>query len=356
VSRPTWWCGLAAAALSIFAHPALAAARFVSPLEGAQVVGLTAMEVVTDATEVDRVEFYVDGVLAGVVRTPPYRFAHDFGVSLEAHHLVAHVRSHRFTRDDVAELRTSAVGGESITVRLVEVPLRVRASREVTAKDLRVVEDGVRQTIRSVVRERPASRFVFLVDRSDSMAGGKLPAALAAIDEALALLRPGDTAQIIFFNHNFSGVEELPRTVSAAARYAAIDPSGGTSLRDAVVSTAGSERTITIAVTDGSDRNSEVSDEDALRRVSGTNGLFFALVFDRASRFLEGAAQNTGGEVRTTSKETVRAAMRELMQDINGRWTLTYQTSRETRGWRTIRVTGANGVKVLKARKGYFAQ
>ncbi|HVR38270.1 MAG TPA: Ig-like domain-containing protein [Thermoanaerobaculia bacterium] len=340
-------------ALSATAAPV----RFVAPSEGAQVIGATTLEVATDVADVDRVEFLVDGTLVGVVRTAPYRLVFDFGTSLQPHHIVAHVRSHRFRQDDIAEVRTAAVGGESITVNLVEVPLRVRAPGAVTAKDLNIAEDGVKQTIREVLFERPPSRFVFLVDRSQSMGEGKLTSALAAIDIALDLLRTGDTAQIIFFNHNFGQLEDLPRTTRASALYANVEPSGGTSLRDAVVSTVTRERTITIVLTDGSDRNSEISDEAALRRIGGANSAFFALVFDRASAFLETASQNTGGEIMTASAATVGSAMRDLIGDINSRYTLTYQSSGKKKGWRAIRITAArSGVKVLKARKGYFTE
>ena len=320
-------------------------------------IGVTTLEVAVDVAEVDRVEFYVDGTLVGVVRAAPYRVAFDFGTSLQARHIIAHVRSHRFQQNDVAEVRTAAVGGESITVNLVEVPLRVRGPGTVTATDLTVVEDGVRQTIRDVIPGRSPSRFVFLVDRSQSMAEGKLAAALAAIDAALELLRPEDTARIVFFNHNFGQLQDLPLTARASALFTTIEPSGGTSLRDAVVSTVADERTHTIVLTDGSDRNSEISDEAALQRVSGTNSIFFALVFDHASRFLEAASEKTGGDIRSVSSATVRDAMRDLLADINSRYTLTYQSSGKKKGWRSIHTAGTrSAVKVLKARKGYFAE
>jgi hypothetical protein len=350
-------CVVVTALLVLLAGPASAAAvRFVAPREGAQVIGVMTLEVEVEVTEVDRVEFFVDGTLVGVARAAPYRLAFDFGTSMQSRHLVAHVRSHQFRQDDVAEVRT-AVGGESITVNLVEVPLRVRAPGTVTAADLTVVEDGARQTVRDVLPGRSPSRFVFLVDRSQSMGEGKLAAALAAIDAAVELLRPEDTAQVIFFNHNFGRLEDLPRTARAGALFAAIEPSGGTSLRDAVVSTVTAERTHTIVLTDGTDRNSEISDEAALQRISGANSIFFALVFDHASRFLEAASEKTGGDIKSVSSATVREAMRDLMADVNSRYTLTYQSSGKKKGWRAIRIAGArSAVKVLKARKGYFAE
>ena len=346
------------ALLGLLAGPASAASvRFVAPQEGAQVIGVTTLEVAVDVAEVDRVEFYVDGTLVGVVRAAPYRLTFDFGTSLQARHIVAHVRSHGFRQNDVAEVRTAAVGGESITVNLVEVPLRVRAPGTVTAADVTVVEDGVRQKVRDVIPGRSPSRFVFLVDRSQSMGEGKLAAALAAVDAALDLLRPDDTAQIIFFNHNFGQLEDLPRTARASALFHDVEPSGGTSLRDAVVSTVTEERTHTIVLTDGTDRNSEIADEAALRRISGTNSVLFALVFDRASRFLEAASEKTGGDITSVSAANVRDAMRDVLADINSRYTLTYQSSGTKKGWRSIKTSGArSGVKILKARKGYFAE
>jgi hypothetical protein len=189
------------------------------------------------------------------------------------------------------------------------------------------------------------------------MAEGKLAAALKAIDAALLLLRASDTAQIIFFNHNFGQLEELPRGARASELFADVQASGGTSLRDAVVSTIRDERTITIVITDGADRNSEISDEAALRRISGTNSAFFALVFDRASSFLETASQNTGGDIRTVSAASVRDEMRELLGDINNRYLLTYQSSGKKKGWRAVRIAGTRyGLTVVKALKGYFAE
>ena len=52
---------------------------FVNPQAGGQAVGPQWIEVTTDAKNVDRVEFYVDRVLAGVARAAPYRIAYDFG-------------------------------------------------------------------------------------------------------------------------------------------------------------------------------------------------------------------------------------------------------------------------------------
>jgi len=68
-----------------------AAITFVSPQQGSQAIGVLPIEVTTAATAVNRVEFYVDGMLVGVARQTPYRIAHDFGTTLAAHDIVAWV-------------------------------------------------------------------------------------------------------------------------------------------------------------------------------------------------------------------------------------------------------------------------
>lgn len=357
LSLGRWQALLLMAALWLHASAAGAAAvRFVTPRDGAQTPGLSPLEIATEISDIDRVEFFVDGVLVAVVRQPPWRAAFDFGASLQSHSVTAHVWSRHFRQDDVAEVRTAALG-ESITVNLVEVPLQIRAAARVSTSDLKVVEDGVPQTIRDVIPDRPPARFVFVIDRSQSMDGGKLTAALRAVDSGLELLRPGDTAQIIFFNHNLGRLQDLPRTARPSSLFADVLPSGGTSLRDAVVSTVARGRTNAIVITDGADRNSETSEAEALRRISRTNAVFYALVFDSASRFLEAASRNTGGDLIKVTTTTAQTGMRDLLFDINSRYTLTYQSSGASTGWREIHIASRRaGVKVLKARRGYFAE
>jgi len=328
----------------------LASITFLSPQQGSQAIGPLALEITTDAKSVDRVEFLVDGSIAGVARTPPWRVAHDFGTSLDAHIVSAIVWSNHYRTSEKAEVRTAAIAAsESVNVDLVEVPLRVRSSRTVKAPDLRLTENGVPQTIREVRPQRDAARFVFVVDRSLSMGNGLLDEALRAVNDAVTMLRPGDTAQLILFNHNVMPPRPLP-----LREIPDITPSGGTSLRDALASIPRGPRTYAIAITDGGDRNSELDEEEALRRVSDTNNVIDALVLGSThSTFLDRAAKNTGGSVIGTSRERLRKALRGLIEDINSRYTLIYQSNATKPGWRAIEI---RGVKVLQARKGYFAR
>lgn len=327
----------------------LASITFVSPQSGAQAIGPLEIEITTDRENVDRVDFYVDGALAGVARKAPYRIAYDFGTSLEPRTITAKVWANGYRTSETGTTVTAT--SDAMTIDLVEVPLRVRSSLPVRTADLRVRENGVEQSIRDVRFERPPAHFAFVVDRSLSMGDGKLAAALRAIREAMKQLRNGDTASIVTFNHHVAKARPV-------ASVGELTPSGGTSLRDAIASVASRQRTYAIAITDGGDRNSELSEEAALRRISTAKTTVHALVLGEThASLLDRAAKNTGGSVTRTSRDRLSRDLGAVMADINSRYLLVYQSSSSKSGWRTIEVKPrTRGVEIVSARKGYFAE
>jgi hypothetical protein len=276
---------------------------------------------------VDRVEFRVDGALAGVARKAPWSIAHDFGTSLVAHKVEATVYANGFRTVERASVMSAAMtANESINVDLVEVPLRVRSAKALTRGDVRVRENGVEQTVRDVRSDRGPAQFVFIVDRSLSMGGGRLDAALRAIDAETRSLRPDDSVSIILFNHNVARARSLARGESAAMLFGDVVPSGGTSLRDAVASMPRAART-------------------------------YAVVLGAPGPVLRRAASTTGGAIAEAERDTLARRLHELIADINSRYTLVYQSSAAAPGWRSIEVRAARaGIALTNARKGYFAQ
>jgi hypothetical protein len=328
---------------------------FVSPLAGAQAIGPMALEISTDAAAVERVDFFVDGVLAGVSRKAPYRIAFDFGTSLATRTITAKVWSPGFKSSETASVTTAALtASDTLNIDLVEVPLRARSSRPLRPADLRLYENGIEQSVRDVKVERPPAHFAFVIDRSLSMNDGKLEAALRAIESELLQLRADDTASLIAFNHHVAKATPIARGQPLSRD---LVPSGGTSLRDALASAASRERTYAIVITDGGDRTSELSDEAALRKISGTKTIVNAIVLGGShTTFLDRAANNTGGTVTSTTKSSVKSTLARLLTDINSRYLVVYQSSATTRGWRTIEVKPRrSNVTIASARKGYFA-
>lgn len=341
------WLIAAALLAAVAAHGSVA---FIAPQTGAQAIGPQIIEVTTDAVAVDRVEFHVDGVLAGVVRKPPFRIAYDFGTKLTPRTVEARVLSEGYRRTETARVITASLtAGESIDVDLVEVPMRIRSSRVLAASDLRIRENSVEQTIREVQPVRGAAHFAFVVDRSLSMSGGKLEAALKAVSNARKMLRAGDTSSLIVFNHH----------VGHAGTAGDLRPSGGTALRDAVASTIAGDgkRTYIIAITDGGDRNSLLSTEGALQKIAGTKSVVSAVVLGSDSPFLERATRTTGGTLLPAGRDNVGRQVERILEDINSRYTVVYQSNAKARGWRSIEIAPRRrGVQIVSAREGYFAQ
>jgi Mg-chelatase subunit ChlD len=338
--------------LAVAAHAANVA--FVTPQNGAQAIGPMMIEITTSVANVDRVEFSVDGVLAGVARKPPYRIAHDFGTSLAPHAITAKVWSNEFRNSDDVTIRTAAISAsETMNVDVVEVPMRVRSSQPLRVNDLRVTENGIPQTIRELRADRGAARFVFIVDRSLSMGDGKLDAALRTIASESPLLRTDDRIELVLFNHNVTKA----RPIGRGEQLPSVPTSGGTSLRDALASIVTRDRTYAIVITDGGDRNSVTAESAALHAISNTKMIVNAIVLGDASNFLREAARNTGGTLVTADASTLQRALHALIVDINSRYTLDYQSHGNGSGWRTIAITPQRrGIEIVNARKGYFAR
>jgi hypothetical protein len=335
-----------------------AALKFVNPLEHSQVIGPQWMEVTTDAQNIDRVEFTVDGALAGVARKAPWRITFDFGTSLGTHKISAKAWMNGYRASESASVTTAALtAGETLNVDLVEVPMRVHSPGIVKPADVVLKENRVMQEVRDIRPERGAGHFFFVVDRSLSMGDGKLTATLQAIDSELHLLRPDDTASIILFNHNVARPRAILRGEKTAEIFGDVVPSGGTSLYDALSSIVTTDRTYAIVITDGGDRNSETSADDALRRISNTRTVVEAIVLGERGSFLQDAANNTGGDVVMANRDTVDSALRGVIEEINSRYLLIYQSHGTKRGWRTIEIKPRRReISILKARKGYFAE
>ena len=336
----------------------VAAITFLAPQEGSQAVGVLPIEIRTTTQAVNRVDFYVDGALVGVARNAPYRILHDFGTSLAAHEIVAKVYSNNYRNVDSARMATVALtAGETLNVDLVEVPMRVRSPRPLTSADLTLKENGLEQTLREVRSDRGPARFVFVVDRSLSMGGGKLDAALQAIDAQSKLLRADDRVEVVLFNHNVMQSRAIARGERVENIFGGIPPSGGTSLRDAVSFIPSHERTYAIVITDGGDRNSITSEDEALRKISGTKLILDAIILGDSSRFLDRAAKNTGGTVSHASASSVQRELHRMILDINSRYTVIYQSHGNGSGWRAISIAPRHrGIEIVNARKGYFAE
>ena len=107
-------------------------------------------------------------------------------------------------------------------VELVTVPVTVTSNDHntyiegLTAADFRVTENGERQTVTTVTRERRPISVCFIIDSSGSMSlGNRRDLASQAVDRIVGQLKPDDEVSIVFFEREGRG---------AAAVDARLDP------------------------------------------------------------------------------------------------------------------------------------
>ena len=149
----------------------------------------------------------------------------------------------------------------------------------------------------------------------------------------------------------------LERGERVAQIFGTVAPSGGTSLRDAISAVDARARTFAIVITDGGDRNSITSEDEALRKISGTKATLDAIDLGASSRFLERAAKNTGGVIVRASASTIDRELRRMIEDINSRSLLVYQSHGNQSSWRSIAIQPRRrDIEIVNARRGYFAE
>lgn len=347
--------------LFILFPPTLAVAqgtRFLSPLEGAQVIGPTRLEVATSLTDIDRVEFSVDRKLVGVVRQAPFAMVFDFGETLSSREVGAVVYYGGYRRHEQTSVKTALPSiSERLTVDLVELSVRLQGRVESLPRDLILMENGRKQNILEVRSERPPTTFFFAIDRSLSMADGKLAAALQAVGSIRRRIRATDAAQVMLFNHRSQTPVSL--TTASLKELAQVHPSGGTALRDALSSFHIPRRATLIVISDGDDRNSTTGPSEALRRIGRSDITVHSVLLGQgsANSFLREVTKNSGGLLLKASARSLSQELNRIFDEIDSRKTLIYQSTNLEAGWRPIEVASRKrGVHVHGARPGYYAR
>jgi len=254
---------------------------------------------------------------------------------------------------------------------LVEVYATVsdRQGRFVTdlgRDEFTVFEDGVAQTISTFADgEQPVS-IALAVDRSWSMANGRLEAAQRGGRELLLELGEQDRAMLVAIGSEV----EVPAPLTSDRRAViaallALDPWGSTALHDAVVTAFDAiepapGRRALVLVSDGLERNSRRSSADVLARVRASDVLAYPLVLQRdVPPVLEQLAAATGGRAQRVGRlEDLPTVMRRIASELRHQYLLGYQPRRATQAgeYRHIQVRVSRSGHVVRARAGYLAR
>jgi VWFA-related protein len=349
--------------------------RIVWPPADSIVAGPTQIEATIDPpVAVDSVAFSVNGMLICTVARQPFRCSWDPGPAVRGHHVrvVATLTDGTRVSDNV---RTKNLGHvESARVDAVLVPVIVTDGgqfvRGLKTQDFEVFEDGVEQRVAALASEDAPLDLVLAIDVSGSMEVA-LPNVKAAVKQLLGRLRPGDAATLVGFNDTMFIAAE--REKDKQAREEAVDllaSWGGTALYDAtvrvldLVSREWGRKGVVI-FSDGDDKNSLTTRENAMSRVQASDAMLYTIGFGSGATMpqlkasLENYARSTGGRAffpRNTDE--LDRAFDDIVSELANQYVLSYSSTnlKQDSAFRKIDVRVRKRNYEISARRGYRPQ
>jgi VWFA-related protein len=244
--------------------------------------------------------------------------------------------------------------------------------------DFRVWEDGVPQTVNSVLQQDLPVSMGVLVDNSGSMRDKRASVNTAAFNLLKASNQLDEAFIVNFSDRAFLDQGFTTDRVALDRGLSHFDSRGTTALYDAVAAAADElakhakqRKQVLLIITDGEDNASHLDLRQAIRRVQNLGGPMvysIGLLFDaereeasRARNALETLSQETGGvSYFPNSLQDVNGIAAEVARDIRQQYTVDYHSTKPARlgGYRVIHVeaTAPNRGKVIvRTRRGYYA-
>ena len=275
--------------------------------------------------EVDRGEFYVDGLLAAVVREAPWQATVDAGQDNKAHEFLVQA----YAAD--GEIASSSINtppmktDEVVEVKLQQLYVAVQNSGErvldLGRGDFTIFDNGKRQEVVTFENGDVPFSAVLLLDASHSMRGGRLEVALRGARSFLAGMNDLDQAKLLL--HSDRLIQETPFTSFGSVLsvgLAGTQAGGGTALNDHLylalkrLETVQGRRVV-IILSDGFDVESVLSMSQVGWMVRQLQPVIYWI------RLVEGEADSSDpsyGDRRSFWRDTKghRSEIRELMATV----------------------------------------
>ena len=252
----------------------------------------------------------------------------------------------------------------------VFVSRKGKALLGLTKDDFELFDNGVRQEIEFVRREREPVSVALVLDVSDSVVGTPLNKLKAAADAFVRGLGPSDRATLVTFSHYIQ--QRSPMTNDFPSLHEAIDrvhARGRTSWHDALFAglellEGSSRRPLLLLFTDGEDTYSWLRGEQLPPLVRQSSAVVYALSKKspsgrgrvRGTKLLEEVTRAGGGRlIEANSMEEVEAGFQQVLTEMRNRYLLAYDPQEVRRdGWHTIEVKLRHRKGDVRARQGYF--
>ena len=231
--------------------------------------------------------------------------------------------------------------------------------------DFTVRENGEPQQVTTFAAGEFPLAVAVAIDRSFSMAGSRLAAAKSAARIFLGELRAADQSMILAVGSQTEVVAALSDDRQAQlAALAGVDAFGTTGLYDAIVAAIdavqpGAGRRALVLLSDGSDRYSRATAEDALAHARAADVLIYPIAFgqSRPAVFAELAALTGGRSFHIRDARRLPATVRAIAAELRHQYLLGYSPSTPivpgTNEWRSISVSVDRPRVSVRARDGY---
>lgn len=267
------------------------------------------------------------------------------------------------------------VSSNLVPVSATVTDTRGKAITDLTVEDFELRVDGQPKPIGGLSHAETPVRLVMLFDNSDSIRSSREFEKQAAMRFFRSVLRPVDQAAIYTVGSVFELVQPLTSDVPKLVR--TIEhfdkPEGATKLLDAMAHAAEylrlmPGRKVLVIVSDGADTISDLTYDEALRRVIAADCQVYAVqtgIFENANlydlmavRRLETFSDRTGGAVYIPkSTAELDSAFAQISADLAQQYVLSYYPTEEGRDGRfrviNLRVKTRPNLRV-RARRGYY--
>ena len=264
-------------------------------------------------------------------------------------------------------------GVDVVAVTATVLDAEGRLAQGLPREAFEVFEDGEPQTITQFTNERVPVGLGMLLDMSDSMFGRRMVDARAAVEQFLfELLHADDEFFVLAFNHYphiLTRWTSTPEDVRLAL--AAVKPSGGTAIYDAVVGALPMigrrtrERAALVVISDGADTASDLTVAEVRTSLLRSDAFVYAIAIDSPSRQAINTRVNPGalGELTGQSggrtevvqdMDGLRAATARIAEELNSQYVMAYASPHATDGkYHSIRVRVTRPGYKVRARNGY---
>ena len=267
--------------------------------------------------------------------------------------------------------------GRTVELRMIVTGSDNKSVDKIQKEDVRVIDDKTEQTVLSVERDDRPIDLVLAIDSSGSVRS-LFPTVLESGRVLIINRRPEDEILVERFiaSEKIESMQDF--TSDGKALLAAIDKfyieKGHSAVIDALYVSANAfakfnktskeRRKVVVIISDGEDRNSYYKQEQLLKFLHQTDVQVFALGLvtelnkdaglirtsprDKAEKLLQTVTSETGGRVFFPRNKTeLIDSLQQLITDLHGQFRITYQPSKEKKGFRKVEVklVSPNGEK-----------